>query len=125
MKGSHLKAFWRGRKEVALAKDEVRKEWDVLVSQAGRSVDTWFKATRLFPFFYNKEYDEARAIQLLRWLVRSKRVVDTWLWNYPNSPKVLIRLMALLLKSVGSIKFQSEYAFQVSFQSNMVVNSIY
>lgn len=109
---------------MALAKDEVRKEWDVLVSQAGRSVDTWFKATRLFPFFYNKEYDEARAIQLLRWLVRSKIVVDKWLWDYSNSPRVLIRLMALLLRSVGSIKFQSEYVAQVSFQSYVVVNSI-
>lgn len=106
---SDLKGFWRGRKEVALTKDTIRKEWDVLVSEGGGLVSTWFKATRLFPFFYDKEHDEARAIQLLRWLVRSKNDVNIWLRNDPNFPMVLIRLMALLLKSVGSIKFHSEY----------------
>ena len=76
-------------------------------------MDTWFKAIRLFPFFYDKRYDEERAIQLLRWLVRSKKEIDTWLFYDSNFPKVLIRLMALLLKSVGSIQFQSEYGLNI------------
>lgn len=92
-----------------MTKDTLRKEWDVLVSEGGGSVDTWFQATRLFPFFYDKKYDEARAIQLLRWLVRSKNHVDIWLQDDFNFLMILIRLMALLLKSVGSIKFLSEY----------------
>src|SRR5205814_1901887 len=56
------------------------------------------------------------AIQLLRWLVPSQNEIDSWLFYDPNFPKVLIRLMALLLKSVGSITFQSEYDLHTRIQ---------
>ena len=89
-------------------KNSLRKEWDGLVSGEYGTAKTWFKASRLLPFFYDKEHDQARATQLLRWLVRHKYEVTLWIQSYDNFSAVLIRLMTLLTKSVGSVKFASE-----------------
>ena len=85
------------------------------MQQGDGGAETWYTATRLFPFFYDMEFDEGRGIELLRWLVRSTEEVNNWLRNDDNFWRVLIRLMAGLMKSVGSVKFQSEYGSLLGF----------
>lgn len=72
-------------------------------------MDTWCRATRLLPFFYDSRYDEDRAVHLLRWLVLSQGIVDGWMQRDPTYPYAMIRLAAALLKSVGSANNQTEY----------------
>jgi hypothetical protein len=94
--------------------------WDVLVYEGHDSTEAWFKATRLFLFFYDQKLDANRAIQLVRWLVNSKEEVDDWL-RRDNFQWVLIRLTSILLKSVGSLGDLSEYVF-ISLPADIVVN---
>jgi hypothetical protein len=82
----------------------------VLVQQGDGGTETWYTATRMFPFFYDMEFDEERGVELLRWLVRSNEEVNNWLRTRDNFPKVLIRLMAVLMKSVGSASFSQSMA---------------
>jgi hypothetical protein len=82
--------------------------WDFLVIEGDGSPDTWYKATRLFPFFYDKGLDGQRAVRLLRWLVHSKGEVNNW-ERRDNFQWVLKRLMSILLKSIGSVDDSSEY----------------
>ena len=96
----------------------------MLVQQGDGGTETWYTATRMFPFFYDMEFDEERGVELLRWLVRSKEEVNNWFRNRDNFPKVLIRLMAVLMKSVGSVKFQSEYGPQFLGLVDMIVSLI-
>jgi hypothetical protein len=91
-------------------KNGLRIEWDGLVQQGDGEAETRYIATRMFPFFYDMEFDKERGVELLRWLVPSKEEVNNWLRNRDTFPRVLIRLMAVLMKSVGSVKFQSEYS---------------
>ena len=91
------------------AKEALRQEWDETVLRANDSVDTWYRATRLLPFFYDSRYDEERAVRLLRWLVQSQEIVDGWMQGDRSYPYAMIRLVATLLKSVGSINNQTEY----------------
>jgi len=80
-----------------------------MVLQADASVDTWHRATRLLPFFYDSRYDEERAVHLLRWLVQSQGIVDGWMQTDRLYPYAMMRLVSALLKSVGSINNQTEY----------------
>jgi hypothetical protein len=117
---SNNQAFWRGRKEVANGRNELRTMWDILVYEGHDSTEAWFEATRLFLFFYDQRLDAHRAIQLVRWLVSSKEEVDNWL-RRDNFEWVLIRLTSILLKSVGSVGDLSEYVF-ISLSANIIVN---
>lgn len=116
-------AFWRGRQEVALTKNQLRSEWDSLVSKGGALSDAWLKAIRLFPFFYDRDLDAQRGILLLRRLVWRKTEVDDWLQQEPNFPWILTRVVAILLRSVGSLGTLSEYC-ELWYPANVVVISI-
>ena len=94
---------------MATTKNQIRQEWDVLVSNSGASDEAWLKAIRLFPFFYDRRVDAERGFYFLRELVRRKESVSIWLRLESNFPWVLTRVMAMLLGSVGSLGPFSEY----------------
>lgn len=111
---AYEQAFWRRQKQVACEKEKLRGEWDDLVLRdTNESSETWLIATRLFPFFYDKAYDGERAIRLLRWLTRSKKVVDNWLRSMDSFENVLIRIMSMLTKAVGSFSLRSQYNLHI------------
>ena len=94
---------------MALTKDQLRSEWDSLVFKGGAPGNAWLRAIRLFPLFYDQNVDAERGILLLRKLVWRKAEVDDWLQQVPNFPWILTRVVALLLRSVGSLGRLSEY----------------
>jgi hypothetical protein len=104
-----VQAFWRGRRKVADAKETLRKEWDGAVMRENVQADAWNRATRLLPFFYDIRHDEQRAVHLLRWLVQSPVIVNGWMKKDPTYTYTTIRLVAVLLKSVGTISIETEY----------------
>lgn len=104
-----MQAFWRGRQEVASTKNQIRREWDSLVLNHGNDDEAWLKAIRLFPFFYDKSLDAERAVHLMCELVMRKTEVDSWLREESNFLWLLTRVMAILLRSVGSLGTSSEY----------------
>ena len=92
-----------------MTKDQTRREWDKLVSNRGASTEVWFKAIRLFPFFYDKSLDVERSLYLLRELVQREEEVNNLLLLEPNFPWILTRLMAIFLGSVQSSRSFTEY----------------
>jgi hypothetical protein len=104
-----VQAFWRGRRKVADAKEKLRQEWDEAIMRENVQTDAWNRATRLLPFFYDIRHDEQRAVHLLRWLVQSPVIVNAWMKKDPTYPYTTIRLVATLLKSVGTISIETEY----------------